>query len=421
MLKGDFMMRKIEKYLIITLIVVLIMNVTACSSKKEEAIIDSNQVSDKNVDVATEEDAEIEKEEEPIVEMVEKVTLGMEDMSWSFKTNGGIASSPIIVDNKIFFGSKDGILYALDLDTNLEIWHYKSDGPILCQPAVHDNTLFFSSSEVFFALDIRSGEVLWKYDTKADDAQKKRKDQWDYHDSSPVIDNNIVYFGSSVGYIYGFDITTGEIAWEFATQNEAIVRHTPLIHEGVMYIGDWSGIYYAIDINTKQTIWTKNFLGPFQSSSAIFENVLVFGGRASTIHAVERATGENIWNYSVGSWVSGDPVIVNGTLYFSTSDTKSLYAVEVESGKPLKKYFIYKNSFSRSVIIDNLIYIATGDAYEMPGTGKVQAFELDGDGKSIWEIDVDTGSVFTTPVILNNMLYFGSEDGSLHAVEIDKK
>ncbi|MDF2821175.1 MAG: repeat protein [Clostridiales bacterium] len=104
-----------------------------------------------------------------------------------------------------------------------------------------------------------------------------------------------------MGYIYGFDVTTGEIAWEFATQNEAIVRHTPLIHEGVMYIGDWNGNYYAIDINTKQTIWTKNFLGPFQSSSAIFEDVLVFGGRTSAIHAVELATGVNIWNYYVGS------------------------------------------------------------------------------------------------------------------------
>lgn len=400
-------MKMIGKYLIVTLIVLLLVNVTACSGKEEET--NSSKETVNIIDEGT--DKEIGTDETLIIDM--------EDMTWSFKTGGGIASSPIIENNTIFFGSKDGNLYAVDLDTKLELWHYNSNGPILCQPAIHNGFIFFSSSEVFFALDINTGEEIWKYDTKADDNQKMRKDKWDYHDSSPVVDNNVVYFGSGTGFIYGFDVATGEVVWDFATTAESIVRQTPLINDGIMYIGDWSGLYYAIDISTKQAMWTQKYSGSFQSSSVIYENILVYGGRDSKMHAVEKSNGQKIWSYPVGSWASGDPSIVDGVLYYPSSDTKLVYAMKVENGRQIKRYKIYKNSFAKSIIIDNILYITSGDAYEEPGTGKVQAFKLDGDGKSIWEINVDMGAVYTTPVIFNDTIYFGSEDGSLYGMQLN--
>jgi outer membrane protein assembly factor BamB len=418
-----------EKCLVVTLIILLLMTVTACQNKKESldvsanddntASLEKNNNLDSSKDSVMNNDNESEGEVETNSENAGKDTIDMEDMSWSFKTNGGIASSPIIVDNTIFFGSKDGNLYAIDLDTKLEIWHYNSNGPILCQPAIFNNSIFFSSNEVYFSLDINSGKELWKYDTKADAAQKERKDRWDYHDSSPVVDNNVVYFGSALGRVFGFDVSTGEVVWEFATIDASIVRHTPLINDGILYVGDWNGKYYAVDIKTNKAIWTQTFSGSFHSSSTIFEDTLYFGGRDSRFNAVEIATGNIKWSYPPGSWASGDPIVAEGILYFPTSDSKLVYATNIENGSTIKKYQIYKNSFARSVIVDNILYITSGDAYEEPGTGKVQAFELDGDGKSIWEVNVDTGAVYTTPVIQNGMIYFGSEDGSLYAKPIN--
>src|SRR5690349_4285788 len=41
---------------------------------------------------------------------------------WSFKTQGPVKSSAAIVDGRVFIGSDDGHLYALDLKTGAKVW-----------------------------------------------------------------------------------------------------------------------------------------------------------------------------------------------------------------------------------------------------------------------------------------------------------
>lgn len=344
----------------------------------------------------------------------------MKNIQWKFKTDGGISSSPICVGDTIYFGSKDGYIYSVNTKTKDQIWRYQVGSPILCQIVVYNDMIFFSSKEIFYTLNINTGEEIWKYDTKAEDRYKLRKDQWDYHDASPIIDNNVAYFGSGSGFVYGLDVLTGKVVWEFKTEKQAAVRSTPLINEGVMYFGDWNGIYYAVDINSKQVKWMLNYSEPFQSSSAIADTSIFFGGRDTNIHAVNIVTGQEKWTYKEpeGSWITGDPIIQDGIVYFPTSDEKKVYAMSISTGKIEGVYNIYKNSFSKPLIYNNVLYVTTGDAYASPGTGKLEAFDLNGDKKCLWEVQMDTGAVFTSPVIVNDFIYYGCEDGYLYAVDL---
>src|SRR6266700_1055575 len=49
---------------------------------------------------------------------------------WSFKTQGPVKSSAAIVDGRVFIGSDDGQVYALELGGGKKVWAAKTGGPV---------------------------------------------------------------------------------------------------------------------------------------------------------------------------------------------------------------------------------------------------------------------------------------------------
>ena len=61
--------------------------------------------------------------------------------------------------------------------------------------------------------------------------------------------------------------------------------------------------------------------------------VVYFGCRDSNLYALDAATGAKRWAYPTdGAWVVSSPVVRNGKVYFATSDSAQLLAVEAASG-----------------------------------------------------------------------------------------
>jgi len=71
---------------------------------------------------------------------------------------------PIVADGLVFVGSMvSDRLSAYDLKTGEERWRFYADGPIRFAPVVWRHRLFFGSDDGFlYALDTRKGQLLWK-------------------------------------------------------------------------------------------------------------------------------------------------------------------------------------------------------------------------------------------------------------------
>src|SRR5262245_58009062 len=77
---------------------------------------------------------------------------------WSFKTRGPVKSSAAVVEGRVFIGSDDQTLYALDLATGEKVWSFKTEGPIESSPLVLNGRVYFGSSDAWvYALEARSG------------------------------------------------------------------------------------------------------------------------------------------------------------------------------------------------------------------------------------------------------------------------
>jgi len=71
--------------------------------------------------------------------------------------------------------------------------------------------------------------------------------------SSPVLANNIVYFGGDDGNIYAVNANTGAQIWKYPTGGP--VPATPAVSDGTLYAGSYDGKFYALDAKTGLTKW----------------------------------------------------------------------------------------------------------------------------------------------------------------------
>jgi len=388
-------------------------------------------------------------------------------VKWKFKTEGAVISSPAIADGTAYFGSTDHRLYAVDLQTGRERWKFKTESRVTSSPAVANGRVYFPSYDSqFYALDAASGQPVWKFKTEgerrfaakhlhgAEPAAELMPDPFDFYLSSAVVANGAVYFGSGDGNVYALDAANGNLKWKFHTGN--VVHASPALAGGTIYVGSWDSFFYAIDAATGKEKWRfktgedakiGNQVG-IQSSAAIAGGVVYFGCRDSNLYALDAATGAQRWAYSnKGSWVIGSPLAAAGKLYFATSDSGLLHALDAATGKPAYSLSFKWPMFSSPAIAGNTLYIGSHEgkllAIDLTKHQPAWVFQTEGsrqNGATYTKADggpdyaaafpdffydtmvtgvdrmLTVGAVLTSPVIAGDAVYIGSTDGNLYAI-----
>ncbi len=154
--------------------------------------------------------------------------------AWSHNlgTSRGAEATPVVVDGIMYTSGYIGIVYALDAATGRELWRFVPKVPekSLREPccdavnrgvAVAQGRVYVASIDgTLHALDAATGRQLWQADTIPDHAM-------DYSSTgAPLIAGNVVVIGNGGadmgkggvrGYVSGYDLKTGALAWRFFT------------------------------------------------------------------------------------------------------------------------------------------------------------------------------------------------------------
>ena len=79
-------------------------------------------------------------------------------LTWKYEAEGAITSSPVLSDGKVFFGSDDMKLHAVDATTGALAWSYLTDDLIEAPPLVLDGKVVVGSSDFFvYCLEAATG------------------------------------------------------------------------------------------------------------------------------------------------------------------------------------------------------------------------------------------------------------------------
>lgn len=167
---------------------------------------------------------------------------------WQFKIAGNalknedfgfdrraIISSPVIADNKILVGGRDGFLYAVNKQDGKELWRVDHQVSwVISSVAVKDTVVVTGTSDGRFvqAVSLNTGKEIWRYKTK--------NIVW----SSPLIVNNRVYIGSHESQLFCFDLYTGKKLNSF--QTGGTIFSAPVVRDSLLYFGCDDGFLYAL-------------------------------------------------------------------------------------------------------------------------------------------------------------------------------
>jgi alcohol dehydrogenase (cytochrome c) len=169
----------------------------------------------------------------PLTQLTPKNVAGLVPQ-WMFQTDvpgfpgRGLENSPLVVDGIAYVTGNNNQAWALDARTGRPIWMYRRVLPqnfsasVCCGPvnrgfALKDDRLYMGTLDAhLLALDRKTGAVIW--DVAVGDLKKANAIT-----AAPLVVKNLVIIGvaggdfSSRGYIDAYDATTGARVWRFNT------------------------------------------------------------------------------------------------------------------------------------------------------------------------------------------------------------
>ena len=197
---------------------------------------------------------------------------------WSFQTEGRVYSSPTPMGDDVYFGSDDGKLYRVDLDSGILIWEYKTGGKIRAAPALAEGRLFAASWDgQLNAVVAESGKLAWTVPI----ASCTR--------AAAAVAGGRVFLGDERGRMHAFGAIDGKPVFDLPLGGR-ISRGAVVSSNGVFYVSD-------------------------QGDSAMVS-----------------PTGQILWSMALGSEVTGQPLATQTQLLVPTRN--GLQVLRQQDGRP---------------------------------------------------------------------------------------
>jgi eukaryotic-like serine/threonine-protein kinase len=217
---------------------------------------------------------------------------------WRVATSGRVRSSPAVVDGTVYFGSRDGRLYALDAETGRNRWSFDTEGhsidlsragydrtSIDSSPAVSEELVFFGSRDGhLYAVDRWTGKQRWRFGHRVGWMSGAPEVSWVI--GSPALYEGLVLVGSSDGRFFNaVRAPDGGEVWRFETPLNVLSSGT--VAAGSVFFGCSEGHLFALDAKSGRELWRFRTGGPVLSTPAVRDGVVYVGSDDGLLYALK--------------------------------------------------------------------------------------------------------------------------------------
>lgn len=232
---------------------------------------------------------------------------------WTFNAGAGFGPvSPLIVGGVALVSTRRGEVHGIDLETGRRIGQSSFGESIDGTPAVDRGILYLPVSwgrYVIQAYDLRTGNTSWRVEGASVEA-------------GLVIYRDMVIAADLEGYATAYNRSDGSIRWELELGEQAAVRGTPVLVDDRLILGADDGRVSAIDPNDGSILWKTELDAPIFAPLAASEHLVYVPSTRGRLTALELATGEIAWCYSLpdDSAYLTAPAVGAGEVVFGASD-----------------------------------------------------------------------------------------------------
>jgi len=335
----------------------------------------------------------------------ESEALSGSGKGWSFEIDPAFMESGYHVLTVVFTQSNGrkvsrSISFYTDRADDVDIvWTFDAGSEIITTPAVGENRVYFGTvSGKVFALDLATGELDWNYNYSKSGIF-----------SSPTVVDSILLVGTAEGELIAFHSVTGEILWQYEAEGSIL---TPIVAEdGIAYFAAGSK-FMALRLASKEKLWEYKFSLFAESKPVVTENLILFTAWNKKLHAIDKVSGESVWSWARTNSFYYAPAacwpVVSGQRVFVTDPERYLSAISLLDGSTIWSSNSPEVWESVGISEDRKrVFVRSLD-------GKLYAFSAASDQqKLVWKKDVGYGwdSTPSMPVDKDGTVYTGSKKG----------
>jgi len=196
---------------------------------------------------------------------------------------------------------------------------------------------------------------------------------------------------------------------------------------GLVIVGQGEGAVLALRLRDGKEVWRYEHGVPFETSVSILPEserlpeLAIATSRDGAVLALAVETGELLWTGNVGADVRAPALLVEDTLFLTTSANK-IHALDIQTGKskwtdgrpPASALTV--EGHSAPAYHDGVVYAAFADGY-------VEAFRA-ADGVRLWSRPLSfVGGEFidadADPIVIDGRLFVASYSDGVYALELD--
>jgi outer membrane protein assembly factor BamB len=276
----------------------------------------------------------------------------------------------------------------------------------------------------------------------------------------------MAYMLNKDGYLYAFDINTGDVIWKYKGPGSLMFPGNPTVGDGKVYATTGQAESYTIehgesefaclDAYTGELIWKLPIesFAPRESTALAYGTLYLIPGNVTT--AVDSISGDEYstlnevwairnepwpmwrhdpehtatgqsgpmnltlrWKFTARGAIISSPSISYGNAYFGSQD-KNIYCIDARSSRLLWNFTTGTGIKSSPAVVDGKVYIGPDDGY---------VYCLDAyNGSVIWKKDAGgyieahfsaTVLLRSSPELADGNLYVGSLDTNLYCLDAD--
>ena len=176
------------------------------------------------------------------------------------KLSGGVT----VANNRVYVGSEEGQMYALDAATGELDWQVNVPGEVVSAPAYGEGFLVTHlGNGTVYAMDAETGEQRWTHEEEVPTLSLRGT-------SSPAIAAGGVMLGSNSGRAVVLILESGQLAWDerIATptgssdlERMVDIDADPVVRGDTLYLLAFNGELVAMHLVSGDVLWRRDYQG----------------------------------------------------------------------------------------------------------------------------------------------------------------
>ncbi len=358
------------------------------------------------------------------------------NIAWKTPIPGLAHSSPVVWENTVF------ITTAVSSDPN-SVFRKGLYGDVDSAADVSKHTW------KIYALDKKSGKVLWERVAHEGPPKTKRHIKSTFANASPVTDGKylIAFFGSEGLFAYNLkgkllwkqDLGVLDAGWFFDPDYQWGTSSSPVIYKDLVIVQcdvNKGSFIAAFNLKSGKQVWrTERDEIPSWGTPTIVESktrVELVTNATRAVRAYDPLTGKELWRLTGNPEVTATTPIAAHDLIFicnSYRPNQPIYAIKqgvangdisLKDGKEASEFVAWSKQRGGSYMPTPVIY--SDYLHVLSNNGTLTVFNAK-TGERIYQQRVaDKGGSFSaSPIVVNGNLYLASEDGEVHVIKAGAK